>query len=356
MSHPPQTPDPNLPSALTQLFAEGEHFLRPSEDMLIDPGLEDSQTVAAIAAAAAEQAAEHAAQEGHTEGEQEHHQLEHQPLDQMDQPLTQDFPGEMMDIPAPEKQSALEVLAAAMRAENDRLRRAVTHLEAQGLGQGLLEGALPALPLEMDVDDLGISQHTLRELASAAASESFLSLESLQHLQVEEVNPASMADFLHGLVAQVTVPRGGEARVKVDPFEVARKSIEAEIEATRAAIAEKETEIAAAKSANGEKEGGEKNGPEPQDKAALDAQLAKVTTALDGARARAAVLRDAVLRVKRERDAAHFAVRGMEAELAVMGDGGRAQASARAIRDVRSYLDDVLKNYKEVNNFSKESS
>jgi hypothetical protein len=261
----------------------------------------------------------------------------------------------MMDIPAPEKQSALEVLAAAMRAENDRLRRAVTHLEAQGLGQGLLEGALPALPLEMDVDDLGISQHTLRELASAAASESFLSLESLQHLHVEEVNPASMADFLHGLVAQVTVPRGGEARAKVDPFEVARKGIEAEIEATRAAIAEKEAEIAAAKSANG-KEGGEKSTPEPQDKAALDAQLAKVTTALDAARARAAVLRDAVLRVKRERDAAHFAVLGMEAELAVMGDGGRAQASARALRDVRSYLDDVLKNYKEVGSLSKGGS
>ncbi|KLT40450.1 hypothetical protein CC85DRAFT_287425 [Cutaneotrichosporon oleaginosum] len=37
----------------------------------------------------------------------------------------------------------------------------------------------------------------------------------------------------------------------------------------------------------------------------------------------------------------------MEAELAVMGDGGRAAASVRALTEVRSYLEDVLKNYKE---------
>ncbi|BEI92530.1 uncharacterized protein CcaverHIS019_0501580 [Cutaneotrichosporon cavernicola] len=318
MSHLPQTPDASLPSALTQLFAEGEHFLRPSADMLIDPGLEDSQTVAAIAAAAAEQAqaAEHAA---------EQELLSHE-----------------IDLPLPEKQSALEVVALSLRTENDRLRRAVSYLEAQGLGLEV-EGPLPALPLEMDVNDFDISQHTLRELASAAAGEAFFpALEGLHNIHVEEENSASMADFLHGLVAQVTVPRTREARPKtVDPFEIARRGIEAEIETTRVAIAEKEAEIAA------NKEGKSQTALEKDDKAGLDAQVVKVTSALDGARTRAAVLRDAVLRLKRERDAVHFDVLGMEAELAVMGDGGRAAASARVLRDIRSYLEDVLKNYKE---------
>ncbi|GMK55999.1 hypothetical protein CspeluHIS016_0210550 [Cutaneotrichosporon spelunceum] len=353
MSHRAQTPDANLPAALTQLFAEGDHFLRPSEDMLLDSGLEDSQTVAAIAAAA-EQAAEHVGQAegehaeaqqieqhgqlGHEQLDQEHHVLSHQ---QLEQHLEPELGPHDIDLAPPEKQSALEVLASSLRAESDRLRRAVSHLEAQGLG---LEAALPALPLEMDVDGLDISQHTLRELASAAAGEAFFpALGSLHSLQVEEENPATVADFLHGLVAQVTVPRAGEGRPKVDPFEVARRGIEAEIEATRAAIIAKEVEIEAAKGREGEATGASS----PEDKAALDAQSTKVASALEAARARAAVLRDAVLRIKRERDAAHLAVLGMEAELAVMGDEARPAASVRALTDVRSYLEDVLKNYKE---------
>lgn len=443
MSHPPPTPDPHIPSALTRLFAEGDHFLRQSEDdMLIDPGLEDEPAVGAIAAAVADAHAQ--AQAGgellHEETlnmhvddvgvdgdvqlhdvalheqtrsalqDQSHPHLEanaqhdaHTPTHLPQPPIADKPPDE--DRGRKYELSALEVLSISLQAENDRLRRAISTLEGEGIGlDPEAVPIVPDVPISVDhleVDDLsGITQHTLRELASAAVGEGFVNfpgLESLQHLENEvehahehihvqepgsgrggepsEPNPATLSDFLHGLVAQVTVPRGsGDVpHPTVDPFDVTRRALDAEIASTRAAIAAKEAEIAAAKA--GQKPDGEENGEADKggegegaantaanestvatpaadtaapDKAALDAQLAKVGTALESARRRAAVLRDAVLRVKRERDAAAFNVLGMEAELAVLGDGAEGAAAERALRDVRAYIEDMLKAYKEV--------
>lgn len=315
--------DPQLPSALSQLFTENDHFLPNS---LIHPGLSDdidseaaANEAAAVAVAAA--AAEQAAEQHHHEAQAQDHEQALHPEEHPAHTHTHTHTREPSEAPSREydtspdddNYSALLHAKASLRGENDRLRRVITALEPE--------------------DE--IAQSTLRELASAAdGTLASFSLESLHQLDamVSDDSSANPQDFLFGLVSQITsTPRTRP----FDPFGITRAALEADIAITRAAIATKEAEIAAVKSPKGivvEK--------------GYDAQLHRASTAIEGARVRAKVLADVLVRTQTARDSVKSELEKEEAELAEIGED--REAGAFAIAQVRAYLDDALRNYKEV--------
>ncbi|KAL1411278.1 hypothetical protein Q8F55_002229 [Vanrija albida] len=264
--------------------------------------------------------------------------------------------------------SALEVTSAALRAENERLRRIILAME----GGAAVEASLEAS------DEGLLPQHTLRELASAAVSEAELAsfgFESLQqHLDqqrpedaaaaveaaaahaaenfvmppTEAPQPAALpADFLHGLAARVapTQPPAFPADYESDPFKVAAQALQAEIAATRAAIAEQEAQIAACKA-------GAVAPPAATDHSDAPAEAMRTIAAVNSDRMKAAVLRDIAARLETSRDEVRREIADKKAELALLVlDDTEAEdaedAQRGALVEVRSYVEGLIKMYKE---------
>lgn len=322
------TPDP-LPSALSQLFTDDPGFLpdspfHPALRAEVDPDIDaaDAADDAAVAeAAVAVAAAAEQAQEGAQTPEQPHTQEDKMHAYRDGTPLRDDT-----DRQANDSFSALGQARLSLRDENERLRRIIAVLEP-----GPSENDVPAGEQE-------IAQSTLRELASAAVDTTLaaFSLESLHQLDamVSDGSTANAADFLHGLVVPVT--SGGRMQA-FDPFVAARASVEADIAATRSAIEAKEAEIAAAKLSPGN--GGVLD-------RGYEAQLHRASTAIEGAKVRAKVLADVLVRTKQARDDVKLDLDTKEAQLAELCGDDR-EAGMQAIAQVRAYLDHALRDYKE---------
>ncbi|WOO80873.1 uncharacterized protein LOC62_03G004399 [Vanrija pseudolonga] len=281
----------------------------------------------------------------------------------LDPELDKDAEAEADDTPRRPRKvdpSALEVTSSALRAENERLRRIILAMEGGAVVDSLEGDLLP--------------QHTLRELASAAVSEAELAsfgFESLQqHLDQQRPEDAvaaveaaaqqaaqnfalapateaaaSPADFLYGLTARVAPSRtpAFPADYESDPFKVAAAALHAEIEATRAAIAEQEAQIAACKAGSA---------PPPADSANVPGDLARTIAAVDSDRRKTAVLRDIASRLQASRDDIQREIVDRKAELALLAlddaDAEDAEDAQRgALVEVRSYVEGLIKMYKE---------
>lgn len=354
----------------------GEHFGAEAAEILMDPPAMDASLAEASAASEAADAAAVAAAQAVQES-QEHLSLDASASDMDSKVNTPRNQERKTDV------SGLEITSTSLRAENERLRKAIAALEG---GPATVES------LETGEDGNLIAQHTLRELASAAVSEAaFATFESLQqHLEQqaqaqaqaqaaaqahaedepESVQPAldasdaaaaaaalapppmadvSASDFLHGLVYQITEsPPKAEKSDASDPFVLTRMALEAEIESVRAAIAEKDAEIASAK------EGAKpESSSSPTDRASLEAQSGKNAAAIDSSQKLADVLRDLALRLEAEVESLREDIAQRKAELqAIVNETGDEKAAVEAQRsalvDVRTYIEDVLKMWKEV--------
>ncbi|KAK4686346.1 hypothetical protein P7C73_g3783, partial [Tremellales sp. Uapishka_1] len=225
-------------------------------------------------------------------------------------------------------QSALEYTCVSMEAENDRLRSIIACLEN-------------------GVDDELMNGRTLGELANAAISGSgFAGFESLsEHLLHDsgETSRATGFDYTQGLVSSITLLEPKDVRVSpCDPFEITRLALLSDIEETKQQILEKEREIrdfnngatdvsslAAASSSLSQKEVEGRIKTTDEGIATLDMELG--------------VLRDINLRFQTE-------VRTLRLEETGAGlqDAGDADEEVLgALIDVRRYIEDLLKIWKE---------
>lgn len=364
MAHP--SSHDTLPSALSSLFESPHHHFLPAggdeNDILIDPSLEDAAAAVAVAQPPVSESVPHADTDVNVDAAAA---AAATALELAESDAGADVKHDDNRKTRGTRRSdpnALEVTLMSLRGENDRLRKMIA----------ALEGTIMPGPTDLDGDDI-IAQNTLRELATAAVSSGELAgfgFESLQqHLEQQahqldvpepslsgvgdigggiggEDGPSegTAADFLHGLVTQVTEAQP-LPHAESDPFWITRVALENEIAATRALIAAKESEISAFRD-------GTVALPiiEPVDRAQLDAQVAKTATALDASRNKAAVLRDIAERIEENRLALELEVSEKRDELAAsfVHDGEESGDGHRALVEVRSYLEGVLKLWKDV--------
>jgi len=345
-----------LPSALSSLFESPHHHFLPAsgddESILIDSDLVAAATTDAVAAAAAA-----ASQQDH---EHEHGQGGEGDAAAAAAALELSEDGSKRDdealrfiaaaasasasTPTPPlgkyrprraEPSPLDVTLFAMIGENERLRKVVNLLQR---------------PPDETEDVL--AEATLRELATAAVGGPIaFGFESLQH-QLEQHarnmetigdnSEFSPSDYAHGLVTQVSGPPE-ERPPPSDPFLITRLALEDDIAKTRAAIAAKEAEITSVRS-------GVVSTPlaQPEDRAALEAQLARTNTLIETVGRNASVLRDIYARLQESRDELAADVASKKAEIDDLDDDGTQAEGARALLEVRAYLENAIKLWRDV--------
>jgi hypothetical protein len=325
---PHDTPHDPLPSSLSSLFDSPHHHFLPASDDLIDPQLRDDDVAAAATvlelaeadadvrddATSGSAGAKRPAEDGSGDG----------PGDGVPKRLRRTDP------------SPLDVTLVALLGENERLRKVVAALERPDEHQ-----------MQQEHEDM-LAEATLRELATAAVGgfgfetlQSQLDASALLPLhEVEAVTVAvSAADYLHGLVTQITPC--APAPAPTDPFAWTRAVLEDDIRATSETIARKEDEIDAIRHGTVVPE------PEVQDQLALEGQLAMTATLLETVSRNVRVLRDIAARLQESHDEIAADLADKQEELAMLEDSVVADGSA-ALGQVRGYIEGALKLWREV--------
>lgn len=334
MSHHPPSGHDTLPSALSSLFESPHHHFMPAQgdddNILMEndlaaaaaatshqspaPESDDPDVDAAAAAATVLELAEADANANFKRGASQRRPIE--------------------KAYAPRNTGPLDVTLGSLAAENERLRKMIAALERR------------------QTED-AISQATLRELAAAAVDggpSMDFGLESLQqHLEnhprfeVPNGEPSdgiTAADFIHGLVTQVTEDKPD--RRSEDPLVVTARALEAEIAATRDMIKHWESSIFA-----------KKYGVLSQ-RTIVDhkSQAAKNSSLLETTQKNVSVLRELMRVLQADHDQLQKEVSEKTTELKeLLGDDADDVFlfdGQKALMEVRGYIEGALKLWNEV--------